>query len=61
MPWLGDGTWVQDAGLARAIVHGRTNYRPWSGKMPDKVKDAQPKSQTTRPIDGQQGVDKLGK
>ena len=30
MPWLGDGTWVQDAALARAIVRGRTNYRPWS-------------------------------
>lgn len=31
MPWLGDGTWVADANLARAIVNGRTNYRPWSG------------------------------
>ena len=30
MPWLGDGTWVQSASLARDIVHGRTNYRPWS-------------------------------
>lgn len=30
MPWLGDGTWVQDGDLARAIVRGRTNYRPWS-------------------------------
>jgi hypothetical protein len=33
MPWLGDGTWVQDARLARAIIHGRTNYRPWSGDI----------------------------
>jgi hypothetical protein len=30
MPWLGDGTWVADARLARDIIHGRTNYRPWS-------------------------------
>ena len=30
MPWLGDGTWVEDARLARSIMQGRTNYRPWS-------------------------------
>ena len=30
MPWLGDGTWVQDANLARSIMQGKTNYRPWS-------------------------------
>lgn len=30
MPWLGDGTWVPDARQARDIIHGRTNYRPWS-------------------------------
>ena len=33
MPYLGDGTWVQDAGLARDIVRGRTNYRPHSGDL----------------------------
>lgn len=33
MPWLGDGTWVEDANLARAIVNGRTNYVPWSGDV----------------------------
>ena len=30
MPWLGDGTWVDNPDLARDIVRGRTNYRPWS-------------------------------
>jgi hypothetical protein len=33
MPWLGDGTWVADARLAKAIVNGKTNYRPWSGDL----------------------------
>ena len=37
MPWLGDGTWVQDYRLARAIVHGRTKYRPWSGELPKET------------------------
>lgn len=30
IPFLGDGTWVADYKLARDIVHGGTNYRPWS-------------------------------
>ena len=45
MPWLGDGTWVQDAGLARAIIHGRTNYRPHSGVLPTEVKPRHPQTE----------------
>lgn len=33
MPWLGDGTWVNDYRLARDIVRGKTNYVPWSGDL----------------------------
>lgn len=38
MPWLGDGTWVADARLARDIVHGRTHYRPWSHDLATAIK-----------------------
>ena len=33
MPWLGDGTWVDDFRRARDIVRGKTNYVPWSGDL----------------------------
>jgi hypothetical protein len=38
MPWLGDGTWVQDASLARDIIHGKTNYVPWSHNLSTATK-----------------------
>ena len=43
MPWLGDGTWVEDARLARDIVHGRTNYRPWSHDLSTATPNAKAK------------------
>tara|TARA_Y100000310_G_C20337662_1_gene648282 strand:+ start:354 stop:515 length:162 start_codon:yes stop_codon:yes gene_type:complete len=45
MPWLGDGTWVENAGLAKAIVQGQTNYRPWSHDLSTATPREPPKDE----------------
>ena len=51
MPWLSDGTWVEDWKLARDIVNGKTNYRPWSGDMPTAATKGKPVLNKSREIE----------
>jgi hypothetical protein len=51
MPWLGDGTWVDNPGLARDIVQGRTNYRPWSGNLSTATPRERRMTRTTEKVE----------